>query len=61
MKQKLIDFYLDWVNNFLTVAGMAQYYGVTYEEAVYLIEVGRKYHEEKVAHYKLTYTDTKQQ
>jgi hypothetical protein len=43
MKKYLIEFYLDWVNNFLTVAKMASNYGITDEECHQLIEIGRKY------------------
>lgn len=48
MKQKLIDFYLDWLNNFLTSDYMAEYYGITVEDCVYLIQAGKIYHEIQV-------------
>lgn len=33
--------YLDWVNNFLTVARFAEYYGLTEAQAIKLIETER--------------------
>ena len=36
--------FLDYVNNFLTVIGMSQYYGVDYNYLLALIEQGRKDH-----------------
>ncbi len=48
MKKKLIELYLDWVNHFLTVDRLAEYYEITVDEANVLIEMGRKYHEENV-------------
>jgi hypothetical protein len=35
-------FYLDWVNNFLTVKALADHYDITKKEAEILIEAGRK-------------------
>jgi len=35
-------FYLDWVNNFLTVQSLADHYDITKKEADILIECGRK-------------------
>lgn len=48
MKKKLIEFYLDWVNNFLTIQRMAEHYGLTISDTMALIEMGRVYHEESV-------------
>ena len=48
MKEKLIEFYLDWVNNWLSTVRMAEHYGLTKRECQELIEMGRKYHEENV-------------
>ena len=45
MKQKLIKLYLDYVNNFLTVAGFASYYGMEVGKALRVIRVGRALHE----------------
>lgn len=48
MKQTLIDFYLDYVNNFITVKGLAAYYGLDLTDATVLIELGKKYHEARL-------------
>lgn len=48
MKDTLIAFYLDWVNNHLTVEQMAENKGLTEVETTTLIELGKKYHEEHV-------------
>ena len=45
---KFQEMYLDWVNNFLTVEVFAQYYNLTNEQALYVIESGKKYHEESL-------------
>ena len=45
---KFQDMYLDWVNNFLTIDAFALYYELTHEQAKYVIESGRKYHEESL-------------
>lgn len=37
----LIAFYLDWFNNWLTPAAMADHYGVTIGECTALINAGR--------------------
>lgn len=42
-KQSVIAFYHEFVNNFLTVEKMAEYYQMPYEDCLYLIELGRKY------------------
>ena len=48
MKQKLIDFYLDWVNNYLSPSTMAEHYELSEEDCDVLIDMGRVYHEENV-------------
>ncbi len=52
MKKKLIDFYLDYVNNYLTVPVMAEHYGIDPIDCVQLISMGRKLHNENVIHLK---------
>ena len=47
--RKKQELYLDWVNNFLTVAYFAEYYGLTEAEANAVINDGRAYHESVVA------------
>lgn len=43
-KQSVINFYLEFVNNFLTVERMAEYYEMPKEDCEYLIRLGAKYH-----------------
>lgn len=40
----LIVFYLDWVNNFISVQAMADHYGLSFDECLNLIEVARSYY-----------------
>jgi len=47
LKQQLINLYLEWLNDFITVSGIADYYGLTTEDMQVLIEMGKKYHEEQ--------------
>ena len=47
MKQQIIDFYLDYTNNYLTASKMAEDYGLTIYECKQLIDIGRKYHHQK--------------
>lgn len=42
MKNELIKFFLDWVNNYLSPAKMANDYGITESQCKKLIEVGRE-------------------
>ena len=42
-KQSVIAFYLEFVNNFLTIERMAEYYEMPTEDCKYLIELGKKY------------------
>jgi len=39
------EFFLDYFNNYLTVAKIAEHYGITEAEARYAIDVGRDIHE----------------
>lgn len=43
-----VKMYLDYVNNFLTVARFAEYYGITETEANEVIRIGR-YNNELIA------------
>lgn len=40
-REQITAIYLDWRNNFVSVEGYASYYGLTYDEAMRLIEVSR--------------------
>jgi len=46
MKKKLISIYLEYLNDFLTVSRMAEYYGLSVEDMSTLIEMGKKYSKE---------------
>lgn len=46
MKKQLIEFYLDWVNNYVTLSKMAEAYGLTNPQAQKLIELGRELNEQ---------------
>jgi len=43
MKKQLIELYLDWVDNFVSLEGFASHYELTTEEANILIDLGRKF------------------
>ena len=49
MRQKLIEWYLDYVNNWTTTAKFAEHHEITEEEVLIMIELGKKYHEEYVS------------
>ena len=48
MKKTLIEFYLDWVNNYLTVSKMAEHYNLSNDTVKHLIEAGKIEHEKEV-------------
>jgi hypothetical protein len=41
-REQLIAVYLDWKNNFLTIGGFADHYGLFDDEANELIRIARK-------------------
>jgi len=45
---ELIDLYLDWFNNFITISAFASYYQLTEDTASIVIKEGREMHERKV-------------
>lgn len=45
MAKQLQEFYLDWVNNYLTVDTIAEHHEITVADAALLINLGRSYHE----------------
>tara|TARA_Y100001938_G_C8072290_1_gene423862 strand:+ start:1022 stop:1195 length:174 start_codon:yes stop_codon:yes gene_type:complete len=45
---KLEVLYLDYFNNFLTVEKFAEFYGMTTNKALKLIELGRKINNERI-------------
>ena len=50
---KKVEMFLDYFNNFLSVEGFAEHYGLTNAQASEVIESGRLIHEERVAAYKV--------
>ncbi len=42
-KQSVIAFYLEYVNNFLTIQRMSEYYDMPYDDCAYLVELGKRY------------------
>jgi hypothetical protein len=45
LKRELSEVYLDWVNNFVSVGGFADYYGLTEDQARTLIDLSRSIYE----------------
>lgn len=41
IKKALVNLYLDWVNNYISLSKMAEDYGFTVEEMDKLLEIGR--------------------
>ena len=39
--QEIIEIYLDWVNNFISLEKFAEHYGLDEIDANYVIELGR--------------------
>lgn len=39
-----VPFFLDWINNFLSIGGIASYYGITESHAEMIINAGRNQH-----------------
>jgi len=48
MNKQLREFYLDWVNNYLTVETMAEHHGLDVDDAKALINMGRYMHHRHV-------------
>ena len=48
MRQKLKQFYLSWVNDFITMKSFAEHHDISIEDAETLISIGRKYHENDI-------------
>ena len=44
MGDQLIEFYLDWFNNYLTVEKIAEHHGLDVDDAKALISMGRHMH-----------------
>ena len=52
VSKELQNHYLDRVNQFLTDQGFADYFGLELDEAILLIQLGKKVHERLVNEYK---------
>jgi len=48
IKKTLIDMYLDYINNFLTVEGFAENYEMTIAQARKTLVLGREFHTEEI-------------
>ena len=48
MNAQVIDFYLDWFNNYLTIEKMAEHHGLDVEHARVLIGIGRDAHQQYI-------------
>lgn len=46
--QSLINYYLEYLNQWLTITRMAEYYEMPYNDCEYLVQLGKKYHEQNV-------------
>ena len=47
MKEQLIEFYLDWINNYLSIDTLEESHGLTEEDARKILTIGMKYHNQK--------------
>ena len=45
LREQFAEWYLDYVNNFITVDGFAQYYGLSHDQATKVIALGKELHE----------------
>jgi len=52
MREHLIELYLDWVNNWISADAFAEHHELTREEALGLVDIGKRYHEESVLRYR---------
>lgn len=48
MNKQLREFYLDWLNNYLTVEKIAEHHGLDVDDAKALISMGRYMHHNHV-------------
>lgn len=47
MKEQLANFYLQYLNDFLTVEKFAAYHSMSEQDAAELLTLSRKFHEER--------------
>lgn len=48
LRDTLADLYLDWINNFLTIEKFSEYYGLDENDAIDLLKLAKKCHEQRV-------------
>lgn len=48
IRENLIEVYIDWCNNFVTIPAFADYYGLSEEESKQVIELGKKIYERRI-------------
>lgn len=47
-KKSLHDFYLEYVNQWLTIGKMAEYYEMPESDCKYLVDLGRQIHNKEI-------------
>lgn len=52
IQKQLIEFYLDYVNNFITDERFQEYYNLKSDHAMMLLSIGADLHEENAEFYK---------
>ena len=52
MKTTIANFYLEFINNYLTIDKFASVHDMAYDDALLLLALGKNFHEERVAIYK---------
>ena len=57
MSVQVIDFYLDWVNNYLTISCIAEHHGLDEDDAKALINMGRHMHHNLLVTNTLEYSE----
>lgn len=45
-RQDMIDIYLDYVNNYITLDAFAESYNLTLRQAIHVINLGKSFHKE---------------
>jgi hypothetical protein len=48
LRDTLADLYLDWINNFLTIEKFSEYYGLNENDAIDLLKLAKKCHEQRI-------------
>jgi hypothetical protein len=49
MRKQLINFYLEFINDFLTMQTFADYHNLSVNDAFDLLQIGKRLHEENVS------------